>query len=262
MTFNNEHFDEDELLREDIVNNTYKSHLYMYYTCKLEIHYIYANYSEAAALAEASVKFETTSILSFNQRHCFYHALAIMAEYPGASDSVKSSYRKAINTLLARMKVWTKAVPESTLSKYKLMLAEWARVNHDRAKAAKLYDEAIQWAQESGYPRDEAIAAELAANFHLALNNDPLAEAYLRNACAAYFKWGATGKVYSLQKRYPALATLSFHEWDEAEAPVRSTEMDVQQEIGNFHAELGRELDMEILRQASKIQSGDLTEMD
>ncbi|WP_158602276.1 helix-turn-helix transcriptional regulator [Cohnella endophytica] len=260
ITFNSEHFDEGELHREEIVNETYKSNLYFYYTCKLEVYYLYAHYSEAVALAEASVKIENHSVLSFNQRHCFYHALAIIAEYPGASDSVKSSYRKVINKLLARMKLWTKVVPESTMSKYKLMLAEWARLNHDHAKAAKLYDQAIQWAQEKGYPRDEAIAAELAANFHLALNNHPLAEVYLRNACEAYFRWGATGKVNRLQARYPALAALSFKEWGEAKGPDRSTVKEKQQANSNSHAELGRDLDMAVLRQAHKIKSGDLAE--
>lgn len=214
FTFSSEHFDEGKLLREEILNNTHKAHQYYYYTCKLEVYYLYAYYSEAVALAEASVKFETATVLSFNQRHCFYHALAIMAEYPGTSAPLRHSYRKVLNKLLARMKQWTKVVPESTLSKYKLMQAELARLNHDHLKAAKLYDQAIQWAQEARYPRDEAIANELAAQYYLSMDKNTMAEAYLQDACKAYYNWGALGKIKSLQERHPILKKLSFIEKD------------------------------------------------
>ncbi|NOU87365.1 AAA family ATPase [Paenibacillus sp. LMG 31460] len=251
---------EDRMLKEELLSEEHKGNRYYFYTCKLEVAYVYARYAEAASLAEHSKHLEANMLLSVKQRHCFYHALAVMAIYPEASERSKRTYRKTLHQLLKRMKRWAKIVPDSTLSKYYAMQAEYARVNHEHGKASKLYNQAIHYAREAGEPRDEATAAELAANFHLTLNDHPLAEVYLRNACEAYFRWGATGKLNSLQERYPALAALSFKEWDEAEVSDRRTEEEMQPWNSNPHAELGKEMDMEILRQANKIQSGDLAE--
>ncbi len=250
LTFNSERFSEDQLLREEMSNNTHKAHLYYYYTCKLEACYVYSRYSEAVSLAEASMELEPTIVLSFNQKHCLYHALSIMAVYPDASDTLRRGYRKVLAKLRNRMKRWTKVVPESTLSKYVLMKAELARLEHDHPKAAKLYEQAIEQTQEAGYPQDEAIANELAANYYLSLNKHKKAEAYLQNACKAYFNWGAEGKAKSLQERHPVLMELSFAEKDSPEGFQEVAEHE------RVAIDRGlKELDMDTLRQASILVS-------
>jgi predicted ATPase/DNA-binding CsgD family transcriptional regulator/GAF domain-containing protein len=262
LTFNCEHFEEDSLLREEVLNNTHKGNRYYYFTCKLEVYYLYGHYLEAMALAEESVKFEMGTVLSFNQRHYFYHALAMMANYPSASDPLRRSYRKVLNKLLARMKQWTKVVPETTLSKYRLMQAELARLDRDHQKAAKLYDQAIQGAQEAGYPRDEAIANELAAQYYLSLDKRKIAEAYLQDACMAYFKWGALGKIKSLQERHPILEKLSFIEMEAPEDHYNSADNEIIAVDSGLNKGLDKELDMDTLRQASKIESKHKAEAD
>jgi predicted ATPase/DNA-binding CsgD family transcriptional regulator/GAF domain-containing protein len=261
LTFSSEHFDEDSLLHEEVLNNTYKGNLYYYYTCKLEVYYLYGRYSEAAALAEESAQFEMGTVLSFNQRHYFYHALAIIAISPHASDSIRRSYRKVLNKLLARMKKWTKVVPESTLSKYSLMRAEIARLDQDYRKAEKLYDQAIQLTQESGSPRDEAIANELAAHYYLSMDKNKKAESYLQDACRAYFKWGALGKIKSMQDRHPILGKLSFIEND-ATVAFYDADQEIAAVDNGVNRGLDKELDMDTLRQASKIVSKDKAEAD
>jgi predicted ATPase/DNA-binding CsgD family transcriptional regulator len=260
LTFNSENLQEDRLLKEEALDREHKGNLYYFYTCKLEVQYVYGGYSEAEALAEKSEHLGADMLLSVKQRHCFYHALALMALYTDSSPPLKRNYRKKLRQLLNRMKRWTKVVPESTLAKYCTMQAEYARVNREHGTATKLYDQAILHAREAGEPRDEAIAAELAANFHMRLNDHPKAEAYLRNACEAYLRWGALGKIRSLQVRYPVLAKLSFKEEDESVAIDRSTEKEIQPIDRHPYAELGKELDMDMLRQASKIQSEGLAE--
>ncbi|MFC5471343.1 AAA family ATPase [Cohnella suwonensis] len=260
LIFTSESFDEDQLLREEVLNDTHKSHLYCYYTNKLEVYYLFEHYSEAAALAAESVKFGMNTMPLHNQRHCFYYALAIMAEYPGAPNPIRRSYRKVINKLLAQMKKWTKVVPESTMSRYRLMLAESARLDDDHSMAAKLYDQAIQWAEGTDYPQDEAIANELAAKYYLSMDKNKIAEAYLQKASKAYFKWGATGKVRSLQERHPFLMTLSFIEKDEPEDINDSVEEELVADDRGLNNGLDKELDMDTLRQASKIVSKDKEE--
>ncbi|WP_053373467.1 AAA family ATPase [Paenibacillus sp. FJAT-27812] len=261
LTFDCEHFQEESLRREEVLNNTYKGNRYYYYTCKLEIYYLFGHYSEVAVLAEESAEFEMGTVLSFNQRHSFYHALAITAIYPHASDSVRRSYRKVLNKLLARMKKWTKVVPESTLSKHRLMQAEIARLDQEHAKAEKLYVLAIQMAQKSGSPRDEAIASERAAHYYLSMDKHKIAETYLQDACRAYFKWGALGKIKRMQEIHPILEKLSFIETDAAEA-IYGDDLEIVAVDNGLNRGLDKELDMDTLRQASKIVSKDKAEAD
>jgi predicted ATPase/DNA-binding NarL/FixJ family response regulator/GAF domain-containing protein len=259
LTISSENFDDGKLLDEEILNDTRKYNLYYYYTCKLEVYYLYGYYTEAVALAAESVKYESNVMLSCNQRHCFYHALAMMA---GAPNPLSRSSRKAINKLIAQMKQWTKVVPDSTLSKYKLMLAELARLDHDHKKAAKLYDQAILQAQGTGYPQDEAIANELAAQYYLSLDKNILAEAYLVDACKAYVKWGANGRVNSLQQRYPHLMTLSFIEKAAPEGSNEKAERIIVPVVRDLNNGLNEQLDLNTLRQASRLLSLDQEEAD
>jgi len=257
LIFSNEHFDETVLLQENISSNEHKGNLYYFFTCKLEVYYLYAQYSEAVAIAEKSSELYASILLSVTQRHCFYYALAIMAAYPGTPNNAKRKYRKSLKSLFARMESWTKVVPESTVSKYRIMLAERARLDGKHAQAAKLYGEAIAWARQQDCPQDEAIANELAAQLFLSSNNHQLAEAYLLNACQAYYKWGATGKVKSLQERYPELMSIRFADLEDAGGSVEQEAAAAENKPG---AEFDQQWDMDTLRQASKILTKEATE--
>lgn len=249
------------LPQEEITNDEHKGNRYFYVTCKLKVFYLNARYSEAVALAEDSKNLEAgaTLLLTVKQRHCFYHALAIMADYRGATVPLRRRYRKTLVQLLARMEQWTKVVPESTLSKYRLMLAEWARLRDDPTKAAEFYDQAIRTAQEHGYPRDEAIANELAARYYFSVDKNKIAEAYLQNACAAYYKWGAFGKMKNLHERYPVLNKLPSLE--KASVDVHNNpEKEIVVIDKGKERELDKELDMATLRQASEIGPRDREE--
>lgn len=245
------------LLQENISSNEHKGNLYYFFTCKLEVYYLYAQYSEAVAIAEKSSELYASILLSVTQRHCFYYALAIMAAYPGTPHNAKRKYRKSLKSLFARMESWTKVVPESAVSKYRIMLAERARLAGKHAQAAKLYGEAIAWARQQICPQDEAIANELAAQLFLSSNNHQLAEAYLLNACQAYYNWGATGKVKSLQERYPALMSIRFADLEDAGGSAEQEAAAAENKPG---AEFDQQWDMDTLRQASKILTKEATE--
>jgi GAF domain-containing protein len=74
------------------------------------------------------------------------------------------------------------------------------------AEAREHYDTAIALAQQHGYLNDEALAYERAGQFYLARGQSHLADHYLREARAAYTRWGAHAKVTDLDTRYPHLA--------------------------------------------------------
>src|SRR5262249_44184786 len=66
----------------------------------------------------------------------------------------------------------------------------------------------IRSAHESGFPHNEAIAAELAARFYLAAGLETNGYAHLSNARACFARWGAEGKVRQLESQYPRLAAV------------------------------------------------------
>ncbi|WP_208607640.1 helix-turn-helix transcriptional regulator [Paenibacillus pectinilyticus] len=253
LTFSGVHFNESDFLQGEIGNNSHKHNLSYYYTCKLEVSYLYGHYLDAVVCAEATKKFEAgSSVLSFNRKHCFYYALALMAVYPNASSDIKRRYRKVIKRLLTQMKRWTKAYPEGTLAKYAIMQAELARIQHKPLKAGTLYDQAIRLTQEAGYPQDEAIANELAARMELAVETSTKAEAYLQQAVKAYSKWGAYGKVASLQERYPFLQTLPGTGSDVQETHVVFEDNPSSTMPSKLQDGLDKEWIMDALRKASQ----------
>jgi predicted ATPase/DNA-binding CsgD family transcriptional regulator/GAF domain-containing protein len=260
--FNNEQFNENELLNQEILNNTNKSNLYYFFTCKLEVLYLYGYYDEALDIAEQSDKYHAGTVLSFNQRHCFYYALAITALYPVASDSLKSSYRRKLKKLIARMTSWTKIIPENTSAKLLILRAETARLKFQYSTAAMLYDQAIKRAQENAAPHDEAIANELAAKMLVSLGNYQSAEQYILEACKAYSSWGAEGMVRSLQERFPSLLKHSIMQLDNNGQLKSGTEEEIAEAEDRRISHFGKELDMEMLKQASKVVSEDTPEME
>jgi signal transduction histidine kinase len=70
----------------------------------------------------------------------------------------------------------------------------------------RLYEQAIRWAREDGFVQCEAIGCELAARFYRERGFATSADAYLREACASYARWGADGKVQKLRRQNPHLA--------------------------------------------------------
>lgn len=79
-----------------------------------------------------------------------------------------------------------------------LLHAEKCYSNGNYDMAWVLYENAITSAQQHKFIHEEALAYELAANFYLHINNNPMALKYFTSAHEAYFKWGAFAKVTKL----------------------------------------------------------------
>lgn len=251
---------ENGLWLEQEMTNDEKGSWYYLYTCKLEVAFLYNNYSDAVALAEQSLPMRRDILLTIQQKHCFYYALALMRMVEENSRQWKSKHGRALRKLMNRMRIWTNASAK-TLSKYRIMQAEYARLNRKYEEAAKLYDQAIHEAKQAGDHRDEAIAAESAANFYANKSDSRLYERYLRRACEAYDKWGATGKAKSLQATIPALAELSFEEWHDPAKTDQKTEANRQTFNMPLGASLSKDLDIEMLQQTARTFMEDQSDM-
>ncbi|WP_437969293.1 GAF domain-containing protein [Sorangium sp. So ce260] len=104
-----------------------------------------------------------------------------------------------------RLAEWAERCPDNYRHKHLLVRAESARAAGEELAAMKLYDQAIEAAKVNGFVRDEALASELCAKFHLASGRERIAHVYMTDAHEAYLRWGATAKVRQLSRKYPHL---------------------------------------------------------
>ncbi|WP_437721064.1 AAA family ATPase [Sorangium sp. So ce861] len=135
----------------------------------------------------------------------YVRALALAAACGGASTSPRDELPGGLLDCERQLAAWAESCPPNFLHKHALVRAEIARLRGQEGEAIRLYEQAIASAREHGFVQHEAIACELAAGFYRARGLSTPADAYLRNARAAYFRWGAHAKVEQLDQRHPFL---------------------------------------------------------
>ncbi|MFB2971205.1 AAA family ATPase [Aerosakkonema sp. BLCC-F183] len=178
----------------------------LYYILKLQILYLYGQYSEAlkySLLSEKTIYFIFTHI-SVAARN-FYLSLTLVALYPEATESEQKQYDEQLSENQKRMKTWADRCPENFLNMYFLVEAEIARIYGKYLEAIDLYDRAIQSAHENGFIQNEALANELAAKFWLSQGKEKYAKTHMTEAYYGYQHWGANRKVQDLEEKYPHL---------------------------------------------------------
>jgi diguanylate cyclase (GGDEF)-like protein/PAS domain S-box-containing protein len=137
--------------------------------------------------------------------HHFYRALTMAALYRQASAADQASFAAVLSETLERCESWARHCPRNFLNCQALLGAEIARIEGRESDAAHLYQQAIRAARDNGIVQNEAIAYELASAFYRSTGFDLIADTYLREARAAYARWGAGGKVAQLDARHPQL---------------------------------------------------------
>jgi signal transduction histidine kinase len=208
-SFTDDLYIEDEHVTE-MLTQSVKVPLYNYYVVKLYSLFIHNEYSAALAIAESS-----RNIFDFHlgmltvADHCFFHALSAAALYRSASLFNKIRYARILRRSRRRMSRWADNCPENFHHKALLIEAEMCRIGNNNDQAASFYEQAIKSARENGYLHMEAIAHELAAQFHLERGVERVAGLYLNEARRCYAAWGATGKVRQLEKDYAVILGIS-----------------------------------------------------
>ena len=158
-----------------------------------------------AAILTGTVLTAHRTVLDLEEYH-FYAALARAAACQGASPEERLLHREALRAHHAHISVWAGNCPDNFGCRAALIAAEMARLDgHDQA-ARSLYEDAIGAAQEFGFVQIEAIANELAANFHATLGPPGIADTYLRAALDGYARWGAEAKIRRLRQQHPHLS--------------------------------------------------------
>jgi predicted ATPase/signal transduction histidine kinase/tRNA A-37 threonylcarbamoyl transferase component Bud32 len=133
----------------------------------------------------------------------FYNSLAALGVYPNQPEAEQEIMWNKVEENQEKMKKWAEFAPDNFLHKYELVEAEKARVKGDIAEAIARYDRAIIHARESQYIQEEALANELAGEFHLQRGSQQIAQFYLTEAYYGYVRWSASAKVKFLEQTYP-----------------------------------------------------------
>ncbi|WP_438038070.1 AAA family ATPase [Sorangium sp. So ce128] len=189
----------------------------LHYSMKARTLFVLGSYGEALAAATRVIvdhpfRREPYALIAEN---CYVHALSLAAladggapEPPKPHEARRSPAQELPGGLLdseRQLGEWAASCPENFLHKHALVRAEIARLLGHEPEAIRLYEQAISSARENGFVQHEAIASELAARFYRDRGLSTPADAYLRDARAAYFRWGAHAKVEQLDQRYPFL---------------------------------------------------------
>ena len=199
-----EAYDEEKMLPLHLEAND-RTAIYVVYLCKLILGYIFEDFQQAIERAAQAERYlENVTSLLLVPVFYFYDSLAKLAQLPEASREEKSILAK-VQANQKKMKIWSRHAPKNYLHKFVLVEAERHRVLGQYARAIDLYDRAIALAKDHEYLNEEALANELAAKFYIQQGKVRIAGAYMLEARYCYRKWGATGKVKDLERRYSHL---------------------------------------------------------
>ncbi|BDC42544.1 trifunctional serine/threonine-protein kinase/ATP-binding protein/sensor histidine kinase [Paraburkholderia terrae] len=149
----------------------------------------------------------------------YYGALTLLA-----LPTRNAAQQAALQRHMDQLDVWARACPMNFVARRELVRAEYLRAVGLSNEAGQGYAKAVSHARRHGFTQVEALAAELAARFHAAREEEVPAQAYLNHARGAWQRWGATGKVRQLQADYPDY----FESDSSAPGASRLQELDVQ----------------------------------
>ncbi|MDI1480310.1 AAA family ATPase [Polyangium sp. y55x31] len=177
-----------------------------YYVWKTQARFMSGKYEEAVSAARKarSLLWSCPSFDEVSECH-YYGALSLAARHSKAPPEEQADAMAPLRADQEQFRVWADNCPESFFNKYALLSAEIARIEGRDQDAMRLYEQAIRSARENDFVQNEGISWELAARFYRDRGFVVIADTYLREARACYVRWGAEGKVRSLDRSYPHL---------------------------------------------------------
>jgi predicted ATPase/GAF domain-containing protein len=180
--------------------------MFMYWTLKCQLHYLYGEYPEAVAAADKAdqrMMFGGGNPLS--KILPFYLCISIVSAPPAQAPEeaarraeLLSKYRAQLDALAAGSR--------AGFSYMKVLLdAEAARIDGNLEQALRLYEQAIALSHEHKVPHIEALASELCAKLFIRVGTLKAAGTYLKDAYRAYMHWGAKAKAEAIATEYAYL---------------------------------------------------------
>ncbi|HKK92694.1 MAG TPA: AAA family ATPase, partial [Longimicrobiales bacterium] len=207
-----------------------------YQIYKAEIHALYGDWDGAMEFVRLQDDLMDSS-MSLPQSVRFYMvAFLARARLWGATpEEDRPAVRARLERDLALIGGWAEHCRENFEHLRLTMLAELARLDGRLGAALEHYEAAVRTARESGFQRDEAVAAELAALCLQSAGLEHAAEGYVRQAYSAFDRWGARRKLARMEERWPWLTDAvegggadGGSDGDGADGPVTATALDLE----------------------------------
>jgi predicted ATPase/anti-anti-sigma regulatory factor len=145
---------------------------------------------------------------AFTPEARLFTALTLLALAPANDDDTRARRTAQLERCRRDYEIWASACAANYRHRHLLIEAEVARRADQTERAAELYDQAIAAAHEHEWPRDQALAEELAAKFYLSRGRGRSARAYMNDAAYGYARWGAVAHVRALSERFPGLVPI------------------------------------------------------
>jgi predicted ATPase len=198
-------YDENVMLRTLERTNDING-LIQLHSHKAFMHYLFYRYPEALVSILRAKKYSDLELENFYITIvCFYHALILIALYPGVRSFEKLKYARFIRRHERKLGRLASYSPSHAGNKYFILRAEHARIAGRAADAVRFYDEAIRLSRVHSFIHEEGLAHELKARFLLGRGEKTEAGKQLAAALRCYDKWGALAKTKHLEATYPDL---------------------------------------------------------
>jgi len=202
-SFDSETFNENDFFKR-LYETNYSMSIFFIFNFRMQLNYIFRQYEKVIQLYDEAKPFQFNAIgLPINLKYAFYYALSLAALYDRETFKRKKKYKKEIKKQIQLLKKPSEFAPANFLAMYKLLQAEYARINFSYKEADKLYFEAIAKSTKYKLRCLEAIACERFGEYNLFRKKTVLAKIYLRKSSFCFYSWGTTLKaeeVYSFHK--------------------------------------------------------------
>lgn len=180
----------------------------------------------------------------------YYHQLAFYRAWTAIKlkqENPAFMSSKKLHKVIQDFKKWGVYSPPNHGHKLTMFEAELAVLNGDNMKAIDLFDRAIEQAEKTDHPNDQALFSEIAARHCEKWGKKAFAQIYIKQAYNAYSHWGAKRKLKYLETEYPELS-LQKSNYKRSMESKRSV----------FTEDIVSTLDLESILKASQSISGEI----
>ncbi|MDX1957957.1 MAG: AAA family ATPase [Leptospiraceae bacterium] len=227
--------------------------LFNYYLQKLNLCYLFGEYEKGIEnAANALIFIEGVTAMICIPLYYFYLALCSTAIIAKLTFSKQKKHFRNLKKALRKFKSWSVSSPSNHAHKYKLLEAEYARLNGKILEAADFYEQAIQLARDSEYIQEEALANELCGKFFFEQKKEKIAKTYLAEAVYLYKSWGAIAKSRSLASQFSIATNVTLKNVKEESINITKTKN------VSYTSTISDELDIATILKSSQVISGEI----
>lgn len=190
------------------VDKDERTTIFLFHLIKMMLAYIFGDMEEAGKNREiAGTYLMDIIILPAVPFFLFYSCLIDLACLKRTSGNERIIIPKQVVASQQRMKTWADHAPMNYLNKFLLVEAESAHILGRHEQALAYFDQAIASSRTNGYLMEEALAYEMASDYHLQCGRVHIARPYLQQAHSCYQSWGAAAKTRQLGRKTLLLRT-------------------------------------------------------